>query len=41
MPQVARSLPLATGRTTLGQEGVIIFGRVNIDLPSKHSPAEQ
>ena len=39
-PHLATSLPSATGRTTLGQEGVIIFGRVNIDLPGKHSPAE-
>ena len=38
-PQLATSLPSATGRTTLGQEGAIIFGRV-IDLPGEHSPAE-
>ena len=35
------SLPSATGRTTLGQEGAIIFARAKIDLPGKHSPAEQ
>ena len=40
-PRVATSLPSATGRTTLGQEGAIIFGRAKIDLPGKHSPAEQ
>ena len=40
-PRVATSLPSATGRTTLGQEGAIIFGRANIDLPGKHSPAER
>ena len=39
-PRVVTSLPSATGRTTLGQEGVIIFGRANIDLPGEHSPAE-
>ena len=39
-PQVATSLPSVTGRTTLGQEGAIIFGRTNIDLPSEHSSAE-
>ena len=39
-PRVATSLPSTTGRTTLGQEDAIIFGRVNIDLPGKHSPAE-
>ena len=33
-PRVARSLPSATWRTTLGQEGAIIFGR------AKYSPAE-
>ena len=41
IPRVARSLPSATGRTTLGQEGAIIFYRANIDLPGKHSPAER
>ena len=40
-PRVATSLPSATGQTTLGQEGAIIFGRANIDLPGKHSPAER
>ena len=40
-PQLATSLPSATGRTTLGQEGAIVFGRAKIDLPDKHSPAEQ
>ena len=30
-PQLATSLPSATGRTTLGQEGAIIFGRAHID----------
>ena len=40
MPQVARSLPSATGWKTLGQEGAIIIGCENIDLPVKHSPAE-
>ena len=39
-PRVATSLPSATGRTTLGQEGAIVFSRANIDLPGKHSPAE-
>ena len=39
-PHLATSLPSATGRTTLGQEGVIAFGRANIDLPVKHNPAE-
>ena len=36
-PRVATSLPSAIGRTTLGQEGAIIFSRVNT---GKHSPAE-
>ena len=40
-PQLATTLPPATGRTTLGQEGAIIFGRAKIDLPGKHSPAKQ
>ena len=40
-PQLATSLPSATGRTTLDQEGVIVFGRAKIDLPGKHSPAER
>ena len=40
-PQLATSLPSATGRTTLGQEGAIVFGRAKIDLPGKHSPAER
>ena len=40
-PQLATSLPSTTGRTTLGQEGAIVFGRAKIDLPGKHSPAEQ
>ena len=40
-PRVATSLPSATGRTTLGQEGAIVFDRANIDFPGiKHSPAE-
>ena len=39
-PQLATSLPSATGRTTSGQEGAIVFGRAKIDLPGKHSPAE-
>ena len=39
-PRVATSSPSATGRTILGQEGAIVFGRANIDLPGKHSPAE-
>ena len=30
-PRVATSLPSATGRTTLGQEGAIVFSRMNID----------
>ena len=33
-------LHLASGRIILGQEGVIIFGCTNIDLPHEHSPAE-
>ena len=41
MPRVARSLPSATGQTTLGQEHLIIFGRANIDFPGKHSLAER
>ena len=40
-PHLATSLPSATGRTTLGQESAIVFGRAKIDLPGKHSPAEQ
>ena len=40
-PQLATSLPSATGRTTSGQEGAIVFGRAKIDLPGKHSPAER
>ena len=40
-PQLATSLPSATGRITLDQEGAIVFGRAKIDLPSKHSPAER
>ena len=40
-PRVATSLPSATERTTLGQEGAIIFGHANIDLPGKYSPAER
>ena len=40
-PQLATSLPSATGRITSGQEGAIVFGRAKIDLPGKHSPAEQ
>ena len=39
-PWVATYLPSATGRTTLDQEGAIVFDRVNIDLPGKHSPVE-
>ena len=39
-PQLASSSPSAKGQTTLGQEGAIIFGRTNIDLPGKHSLAE-
>ena len=39
-PHLATPLPSATGRTTLGQEGAIVFGRANINLPGKHSPAE-
>ena len=43
-PHLATSLHClyhhATGLTTLGQEGAIIFGRANIDLPGEHSPAE-
>jgi hypothetical protein len=30
----------AKGQTTLSQEGVIIFGHANIDLPGEHSPAQ-
>ena len=40
-PQLATSLPLATGRTILDQEGAIVFGHAKIDLPGKHSPAER
>ena len=42
-PHLATSLPSvsATGRTILGQEGAIIFGRANIDLLGKYSPAER
>ena len=32
--------PSVRGRTTLGQEGAIIFGLANIDLPGEHSSAE-
>ena len=39
-PRVATSLPSATGRITLGQEGAIIFGHANIHLLGEHSPAE-
>ena len=39
-PHIATSLPSATGRTTLDQEGAIIIGRMNIDLPGEHSLAE-
>ena len=40
-PHLATPLPSAMGRTTSGQEGAIVFGRANIDLPGKHSPAER
>ena len=36
-PGVATSLPSATGQTTLGQKGAIVFSRANT---GKHSPAE-
>jgi hypothetical protein len=39
-PQVATSSPSAKGQTALGQDGVIIFGRTNIDSPSEQSSAE-
>jgi hypothetical protein len=39
-PWLAVSSPSAKGRTTLGQDGAIIFGRANIDLPGEQSPAE-
>jgi hypothetical protein len=39
-PRVATSSPSAKGRTALGQDGAIIFGRANIDLPGEQSPAE-
>ena len=40
-PRVATSLPSATERITVDQEGAIIIpSRANIDSPSKHSPTE-
>ena len=39
-PRVAVSSPSAKGQTTLGQDGAIIFGHANIDLPGEQNPAE-
>ena len=38
---VARCLLSATGHTTLGQEGAIIFCRTNIDLPGSQAQSSR